>query len=43
MTNATLWEKGLRPLVLFILFSLLSAAQGVRAAERHTSKHEQDV
>ena len=43
MTNVTLWDKGLRLLVLFILFSLLSAAQGVRAAERNTSKHKQDA
>lgn len=35
--------EGLQLLVLFILFSLLSAAQGVRAAERTKTKHEQDV
>ena len=43
MTNVTLWEKGLRLLVLFILFSLLSAAQGVRAAERTHIEAREDV
>ena len=43
MTNVTLWEKGLRPLVLFIIFGLCLSLWFAKESEQqsaHTSKHK---